>query len=99
MWAMLIPALIGGLASAMAGFVGRAIIALGVGFVSYKGIDLGMDMLKTMVITSMRGLPVQMVNLLAYLWVDRAISVIFSGVAVALSFKAIGGTVKKMVWR
>jgi hypothetical protein len=41
MFAAFLPALIGALAGAMATFAGRALIALGIGFVTYKGIDVG----------------------------------------------------------
>jgi len=97
MFALFVPALVGALAAAMGSFVGRALIALGVGFVSYKGIDLGLNSLRDLAISNVKGMPVQVVGFLAYLWVDKALTVIFSGVAVALSMRMIGGSVKKMV--
>lgn len=93
----LIAAFLGALASSMGSLVGRAMIALGVGFVTYKGIDLGIEALQQSVESSVKGLPVQALQLAGYLWVDKALSVIFSGVGVALTMRALGGSVKRMV--
>jgi hypothetical protein len=97
MFALFLPALIGALASAMATFAGRALIALGIGFVTYKGIDVGIAALKQSVISGMQSQSADIVGLLAFLWVDKAMTVIFSAFTVALSMKAIGGSIKRMV--
>jgi hypothetical protein len=99
MFALFIPALMGALAAAMATFIGRAIIALGVGFVSYKGIDTGIGLLKTAAMDGMRGMPADALQLVAYLWMDKALSVVFSAVAISLTMRALGGTLKKMVFK
>jgi hypothetical protein len=95
--ALFVPALVGALATAMGTLAGRAIIALGIGFVTYKGIDLSIAAMKDAAINSIKGLPVDALNLVGYLWLDKGITVIISAVAVALSMKALGGSVKKMV--
>lgn len=97
MFALFIPALIGALATAMGTLVGRAIIALGIGFATYKGIDLGIEQLKQTVMTAVTGVPGQALQLIGYLWLDKALSVVFSGVGVALTMRALGGSVKRMV--
>lgn len=97
MFAVFIPALIGALGAAMGALAGRVLIALGIGFVSYKGIDLAIGKLKDAAVSGLQGLPADAVSLAGYLWLDKALTVIFSAVAVALSMKALGGTVKKMV--
>lgn len=89
--------LIGALAAAMGSMVGRAIIALGIGFVTYKGIDLAIDSLKEHVINGVKGLPADILSFLGFLWVDKALTIVFSAVVVALSIRAIGGSVKKVV--
>ena len=50
--ALFVPALMGALAAAMGSFIGRAIIALGIGFVTYKGIDLSIDAIKSSVMSA-----------------------------------------------
>jgi len=95
--ALFFSALIGALATAMGSLVGRVLIALGVGFVTYKGIDLGIGALKTSVIDSVKGLPADALGLVGFLWIDKALTVIFSAVVVALSMRTVGGSLKKMV--
>lgn len=95
--ALFISALLGALATAMGSLAGRAMIALGIGFVTYKGIDLAIDSLKAQVVTSIRGVPGDALSLIGYLWLDKALTVVFSGIVVVLSMKAIGGSVKKVV--
>lgn len=97
MFAVFIPTLIGALGSAMGYFAGRAFIALGLGFVSYKGIDLAIGKLKDSAIAGLQGIPADALVLVGYLWIDKALSVIFSAVVIALSMKALDGTVKRMV--
>ena len=97
MYAAFIAALLGGLASAMGSLVGRVLIALGIGFVTYKGVDVGLNALKEAVISNVQGLSSDIVGLLGFLWVDKALSVVFSAFAISLSMKAIGGSIKRMV--
>lgn len=93
----LIQSLAGVLALSMSALVGRALIALGIGFVTYKGIGAGIDALRAQVVTGLQGMPADMVGLLGYLWIDKALSVIMSATAVALSIKLIQGSLKRMV--
>lgn len=95
--ALFFPALIGALVGAVGSMVGRALIALGVGFVTYKGIDVALDAVKAKLMNGLLAIPADVAGLLGFLWVDKAISVILSAVAAALALKAIGGSVKKMV--
>lgn len=95
--ALFLPALIGALAAAMGTLAGRVLIALGFGFVSYKGIDTGIGALKTMAVDGVRGMPADALNLVGFLWIDKALTVIFSAVVVSLTMRALGGTVKRLV--
>jgi hypothetical protein len=97
MFAAFLPNLIAALALAMGSFAGRLLIALGIGFVTYKGIDVGVAALKQSVISGVQSQSADIVGLLGFLWVDKALTVVFSAFTVALSMKAIGGSVKKMV--
>lgn len=96
---LLVSALLGALASGMGSLVGRVLIALGIGFATYQGVDLGIATLKEQAVNSVKGLPADAVGLIGYLWIDKALTVVFSAVVVALSMKAIGGSVKKMVMK
>lgn len=99
MFALFIPALLGALAAAMGSFVGRAIIALGVGAVTYTGITVAISSIKTNVIASVNGLPADALGLIGYLWVDKMLTIVFSAVAAAMAMNAIGGSIKKLVMK
>lgn len=93
----LIPALIGALASAMGSLIGRLLLALGVGFVTYKGVDAGLDAMKVYVVSSFQALPAQVVGLVGFLWLDKGLTLIFSSFAVVLTLRLVGGSLKKAV--
>lgn len=97
MFAMFLPALIGALATAVGTLAGRVLLALGFGFITYKGIDVGIASLKSSTISSLQGLPADALGLLGFLWIDKALSVVFSEIATALSMRAVSGSVKRMV--
>ena len=87
----------GALAVAMGSLIGRALLALGVGFVTYQGITVAIDTVKNRVMTDLSAMPSDMAGLLGYLWFDKALTLIFSAFAAALAMKAISGSVKKVV--
>jgi hypothetical protein len=95
---ILLAALIGGLAQAMASFVGRALIALSIGYVTFTGVQIGINAIITGIQSDMANLGTDAVNFLAFLWVDKAFSMIFSAWTAALGLKLAGAaTIKKMV--
>lgn len=97
--AYFVPALMGALATATASLVGRAVLALGIGFVTYTGITVSINAMKSTVMSSVGGLTGDALGLVGYLWIDKGITVIFSAVTVSLAMRAIGGSVKKMVFK
>ena len=94
---LFLPALIGALASSVGSLIGRACIALGIGFVTYKGIDVVMGNLRSLVVSGVSSIPSDAAGLLGYLWFDRAISMIISAVVASMALTALGGSIKKMV--
>lgn len=97
--AFFVPALLGGLATVMGSLIGRAILALGIGFVTYAGISVALNTMKQNVITGVSGLTGDALGLVGYLWLDKGITIIFSAVAASLAMRGIGGSVKKMVFK
>lgn len=95
----LVPAIVGALAAGMTSLVGRVVLSLGIGFVTYKGIDTALTSLRQSVIDGFRGMPSDVLNLMGYLWLDKGITIIFSAVVVAVSMRLIGGGLKKMVFK
>lgn len=93
-----IPALIGALLTFAGSMVGRVLIALGMSYITYKGFDVGVQWLFDQIKLNMSGMPGDVVSFLGWLWVDRAISLVFSAYTAALSIKAIGGaSITKLV--
>jgi hypothetical protein len=76
---------------------GRVLLSLSIGFVTYKGVDVGINSIKQNVISSVGGLPAQAINLVAYLGFDKAMTIIFSAVTVSISMRLLGGSIKRMI--
>ena len=95
---LLISGLIGALLTFAASMVGRVLLALGLGYVTYSGFDVAIDYLKTNIMQNFAGMPSEIVSFLAWLWVDKAIGLLFSSYTVAVTFKLAGATVlRKLV--
>lgn len=95
----LAAAIVGALARAMTSLLGRALLALGIGFTTYKGLDVMLAGLKNQVVAGMSSIPHDAASLLGFLWFDRAVITIMSAYAVALGLRLLGGSVKKMVFK
>lgn len=98
MWGVLVNLLVGAAATIMPSLVGRVMLALGVGFVTYKGIDVGISALRLQAISSIQGIGGDALQLLGFLWVDKAISVLFSAVTVSLVMRGVGAASKKLIF-
>jgi hypothetical protein len=99
MWGLLVSALVGGLTSSMGSFVGRAMIAAGVGVTTYSGISLGISSVKASAISGVNSLGSDALGLVGYLWLDKGLTIIFSAFTAALTMKLVGGSIKKMVMK
>lgn len=97
MYALLFP--LGGLLVSIVGsVVGRVLVSLGMSYVTYKGADTAIGWLLTQIKTNMNLLDPKIVQFLAFLWVDKAISMIFAAYTTALIIKFAGGdTFTKLV--
>lgn len=99
MWVLFISSLIGALATAMGSLIGRAILALGIGTVTYTGITVAINRFRESAINAVQGLPADALGLVGYLWMDKMLTIIFSAVTVSMAMRAIGGSVKKIVMK
>lgn len=88
----LLPTLGGLLVSIVGTIVGRALFSMGMSFVTYKGADTAITWLLNQIKTNMAALDPTILQFLAYLWVDKAIAMIFSAYAAALFVKTLGGS-------
>ncbi|MDB5802715.1 MAG: hypothetical protein JWN73_37 [Betaproteobacteria bacterium] len=82
---VLIAMLIGGLVSAASHIVGRVLLALGLSYVTYRGIDTLMTFLKTGVMTQLGGMGPDIIQLLGVLQVGTCVNIIASAFAARLA--------------
>jgi hypothetical protein len=93
-----LAALIGGLVSAVGSITGRVLVALGIGFVAFTGIDTGLGELKALVVNSGNALPAQIIGMLGVLKVGTCINILFSALTARLVIQGLtSGTLKRMV--
>jgi hypothetical protein len=72
--------------------VGRVLLALGMSYVAYKGFDTSVTWLLDQIKANLGAMGSDIVSFLAFLWVDKAIGMIFSAYATALAVKMAGST-------
>lgn len=93
-----IAALVGGLVSAAGSFIGRAMIALGVGIVAYSGLTVLLNSIKAQVQASISGIGADLLPVVGALQLDTATSILFSALAARLVIRGLtGGTIKRLV--
>lgn len=73
-----------------ASMVGRVLLALGIGYVTYAGFDVGITWLLTQIKANMSSMGADTLSFLAWLWVDKAIGMVFSAYSAALLVKMAG---------
>ena len=84
--------LAGLLISIVGSVVGRVLFSLGMSYVTYQGFDAGFDWLFDQIKTNMNSLSPEIMQFMAYLWVDKAIAMIFSAYTAAIFIKTLGGS-------
>ncbi|WP_029307901.1 DUF2523 family protein [Cupriavidus metallidurans] len=98
---ILASALVGLLAQAATALVGRVLLALGIGFVSFVGIDALMSGLRTLFlnyIAQAGALPWNIVGILGVLQVGTCFNMILTTLAIRASLAGLsGGSIRKMV--
>jgi len=92
----IIAALWGALATALSSLVGRALLALSMGYVTYKGFSASLDWVKAL-LQSNFAFTGKIGALLGFLYVDKAVSIVFSAFTVALGIKTSTGAITKLV--
>lgn len=95
-----IAALLGGLVQSAGSLVGRVLIAMGIGFVTYQGIDTAMTYILNHVFSNLDSLAPTITGMLGILNVGKAINVLFSAISARLVLNGLtSGSVKKMVFK
>lgn len=99
--ALLASAIVGFLAQACVSLVGRVLVALGIGFVSFTGISIMLDGMKSLFLQYVAGagtLPWNVVGILGVLKVGTSMNMILTTLAIRASLAGLsGGSMRKMV--
>lgn len=95
---LLIASIIGGLTQALGTWVGRVLVSLGIGYVTFTGVDASIAWAKTQFLSSLSGLPAAAVGLMGLLKVGVCVSMLLSAVTTRLVISGLtSGTIKRMV--
>lgn len=86
------------LASVIGPLIARALLALGMGVVTYTGATVAVDQALAYVQTSWSGMPAAVVGILALAGFDKFITIVLSAYASALALKAASGSMKKLTF-
>lgn len=86
-WPILGRILVGLFATSIGALIGRVLIALGIGYLTFKGLDALVGYTLTQFQQSYSGLPSVISNFLSFAGVDKAVSIIGSAFTVAFSIK------------
>lgn len=93
-----LPMLGGLLLTLVASLVGRVLASLGLSVVTYIGISQALDFLKDLIISSMNNLPSVVVQLLSFMQVGKALSIVFSAMFASMLLNGVNSdTFKKWV--
>lgn len=93
-----LAALLGGLATAAGSIVGRVLIALGIGYVTYSGLSVLLDWIKAEIFSNLMGINVTVLGIIGTLQVDTAVNIIFSAIAARFVVAGVSsGAVTRMI--
>ncbi|MGO4281237.1 DUF2523 domain-containing protein [Cupriavidus sp. RAF20_2] len=91
-------ALLGGLALVVGSLVGRVLIALGIGYVSFTGLTAFVGSIKDLILQNLYALPPEFVQVMSLVKLDTCISILFSAISVRLVLEGLSSdTITKMV--
>lgn len=91
-------ALIGALASAAGTLIGKALIAFGVGVVTYTGLRTALDAMFNQVKNNLHGVNADVTNILGVLKLDIVLSIVFSALVARMILNGLtGDKVKRWV--
>lgn len=93
-----IAALLGGLIQAAGTLVGKVLISLGIGYVTYTGVDASIAWVKSMIVSHANGLPSTAIAVASACSLGSVISIVLSALTARLVLDGLtGGTIKRMV--
>jgi hypothetical protein len=90
--------LLGGLIDVAGTLVGKVLIALGIGFISYEGVSSLLDFAEASIKSNILSMPVEVTQILHTTKVDVAVSILTSAVVARLTLQGLtAGGLRRMV--
>lgn len=91
-------ALLGGLAWIVSSLVGRVLVALGIGYVSFTGLTAFVGSIKDLILQNLYAMPPEFIQVMSLVKLDTCISILFSCISVRLVLEGLSSdTITKMV--
>lgn len=95
---LILASLLGGLINISGTLAGRVLIALGVGIVTYTGVQTGVDAILSNLDSALAGVPADILGLLGHMKVGQALNIVISALSARMLLDGLkGDTVKKWV--
>ncbi len=92
-----VAALLGPLLSLTGNFVGRVLLSLGLGFITYQGINAGLQWILQAITANLASVNGIIAGIMGVLRVDQVITILLSAVAVRLTMTGIVEGGKRLV--
>lgn len=93
-----VAAIIGGLIEAAGSLVGKVLISMGLGYVTYSAVDVSITWARDQAIANLQGLGADAVGIMSALHLGQAVSILCSAVLLRMTFNGLtSGAVKKLV--
>lgn len=97
---LIASAIVGGMISAACTMVGKALIGLGVGFITYTGVKTGLNLMQTQLNSYLMALPAFVLQGAGMLQVDTIFSMLFSAFLARMTLNGLqSDTIKKFAVR
>jgi len=93
----LIAMLWGALIPVLGSLVGRILVSLGIGYLTFTGVDTSIGWAKASFLTNVSALPATAVGIMGLLHVGKCVSILLSAVTMRITLGGTAGTIKKMV--
>lgn len=87
----------GALGLTIRSLVGRVLIALGISYISYQGIDALLTSIKTAAFNVLNNVPPEFIGIIGLARIGESISVVCSALVAKYALQGMSGTFKKMV--
>lgn len=84
------------LASILPALISKILLAIGIGFVTYQGIDVMFSSIEAAIITILGGVSADIIKIFGLARVDEMLSIVLSAHAIRIALVTVGGGIKRM---